>query len=302
MKNQIALLSVVGMMFLFLNGCVKTTPQSQSTYIGAERAKNTALQEAGISSGTAAGLSADLKTEDGQDYYEIRFDHNQRHYIYHIDPLAGTITSRDVSDLSLAPGASGSPAESASAAAPDSQPEEAPQEASSQEASPTSAPQTSPESVSKGDDPIGAEKAKSIALAHAGQDAAQVSFVKVKQDWENGFLVYDVEFYADNGAMEYDYEIDAYTGTILSYDHDAESGMPPVNGNTGSAIGEAEAKNIALGKIPGATDAHIDKFKTDYDDGRMEYKGEIRYNGMEYKFEIDAFTGEVLSWEAEHQH
>ena len=40
-----------------------------------------------------------------------------------------------------------------------------------------------------------AEQAKQKALAHAGLQSSQVSFVRAHLDWENGRRVYDVEFY-----------------------------------------------------------------------------------------------------------
>ena len=36
-----------------------------------------------------------------------------------------------------------------------------------------------------------------------------------------------------------------------------------------------------------------------YQDGRLEYKGRIRYDGMEYKFNLDAYSGALTEWEAE---
>ena len=65
---------------------------------------------------------------------------------------------------------------------------------------------------------IGAEKAKSIALADARLTADQVAFVKAKLETEKGRQVYDVEFYF--GQTEYDYEIDALTGKILDFDQE----------------------------------------------------------------------------------
>lgn len=40
------------------------------------------------------------------------------------------------------------------------------------------------------------EKAKEIAMAHAGVSAGSVSFVKAKLDTEDGVKVYDIEFYS----------------------------------------------------------------------------------------------------------
>ena len=59
-----------------------------------------------------------------------------------------------------------------------------------------------------------------------------------------------------------------------------------------------EAKNIALSRVPGATDQNI-RLKLDYDDGWLLYEGDIIYNRMEYEFEIDANSGTILKWEQE---
>ena len=62
-------------------------------------------------------------------------------------------------------------------------------------------------------------------------------------------------------------------------------------------ISEAQAISIVLKKVPGAGKEHIASFGRDYDDGRWIYEGEIIYNGLEYDFEIDAMTGNILEWE-----
>lgn len=148
------------------------------------------------------------------------------------------------------------------------------------------------------------DKAKQIALDHAGKTASQVTFVKAKSDWENGKTVYEIEFIyrSGTGYLEYDYEIDASTGKILSYDYDAEGYAPSTGGNSGSqtaTITEARAKEIALNKVPGASTANIYEFKLDRDDGRLEYEGKIIYNSMEYEFTIDASSGTITDWDVE---
>ena len=62
---------------------------------------------------------------------------------------------------------------------------------------------------------------------------------------------------------------------------------------------EQKAKELALGQVPGAAESDIYGFKVDHDDGRTVYEGKIVYNGMEYEFEIDAFSGAIRGWEAE---
>ncbi|MCB6501981.1 PepSY domain-containing protein [Colidextribacter sp. 210702-DFI.3.9] len=146
------------------------------------------------------------------------------------------------------------------------------------------------------------EQAKQTALQHAGKTASQVQFVKAQQDWENGRKVYEIEFIVSDstGYTEYDYEIDAATGKIVSYDHDAESYAPPAQStNSGVKVTEATAKKTALSRVSGATEKDIYEWKLDYDDGRTEYEGKIIYGGMEYEFTINAATGAVTEWDAE---
>ena len=65
------------------------------------------------------------------------------------------------------------------------------------------------------------------------------------------------------------------------------------------AISSDEAVLSALARVPGATVANVTEFNRDYDHGRLEYEGEIHYNGYEYDFEIDADTGTFTKWEVE---
>ena len=65
---------------------------------------------------------------------------------------------------------------------------------------------------------IGEESAKAIALSHAGLEESAIRLLKLELDYEDGRMVYEVEFIGD--TTEYEYEIDATTGDIVKYDHD----------------------------------------------------------------------------------
>ncbi len=67
---------------------------------------------------------------------------------------------------------------------------------------------------------IGTNKAKSLALGHAGLTEAQVTRMKAELDYEDGVPVYEVEFNA--GSWEYDYEIHATSGKILTWEKDLD--------------------------------------------------------------------------------
>lgn len=153
---------------------------------------------------------------------------------------------------------------------------------------------------------VSIEQAKEIALNHANKTADQVQFVKSKQDWEHGRSVYEIEFIYQEGSnyIEYDYEIDASTGQILSYDYDIENYQQykQIIDQANVNISEEAAKNIALERVPGASYSNIYKFKLEFDDNRWEYEGKIIYDSYEYEFEIDANTGNILKWEVESIH
>ena len=65
---------------------------------------------------------------------------------------------------------------------------------------------------------IGLEKAKEIALKHAGLKSSEVTRMKAEKDLDDGIVKYEVEF--EKGRMEYDYEIHAETGKILKAEKD----------------------------------------------------------------------------------
>lgn len=63
---------------------------------------------------------------------------------------------------------------------------------------------------------ITAKDAKDAALRHAGLSESQISDVEIDLDRDNGKLIYEVDF--NSGNIEYDYDIDAETGEVISAD------------------------------------------------------------------------------------
>ena len=62
-------------------------------------------------------------------------------------------------------------------------------------------------------------------------------------------------------------------------------------------IGRERVIKIVLAKVPGAKRKHIVELERDFDEGICVYEGELRYKGLEYEFEIDGRTGNILKWE-----
>ena len=148
---------------------------------------------------------------------------------------------------------------------------------------------------------IGIEKANEIAISHAGLSSGSVSFVKAKLDTEDGVKVYDIEFYSGN--VEYDYEINAATGAIVSFDQDIENYEIPTQPAAptqaaSSVISVDKAKQIALSHA-GVSGASFKKVKLDKDDGVRVYEIEFKVGNVEYEYDIDASSGAIISSSSE---
>ncbi len=268
-QRLLAVLCGAALLILTAAGC--SQPSSQAEYIGLDAAKAIALEAAGVAESAATFTTTGLDRQNGTDFYAIDFTANGQSYEYDIDAVTGIIISGPQNDSAASASTS-------------------PQPSSSVDPSP------SPTASQSGSGTITEDQARQIALDHAGLSASQVTFLKSSLDYDDGRQVYDVEFYSSD-YTEYDYEIDAATGDILSYDSDAEGYAPPTANTT--AITADQARQIALAEVPGATVNDIYEFELDRDDGRLEYEGTIYYNGMEYEFTIDGYSGAIRSWEAE---
>ena len=151
---------------------------------------------------------------------------------------------------------------------------------------------------------ISLDKAKEIALSHAGLSSDQVTFVQANKDFDDGIPKYDIEFYCN--GKEYDYEINAANGEIIQYDYDMEYNYIPNNNttnnqgnvNTTANISAERAKEIALSHAGLASNqVTFKRIELDFDYGIKKYDIGFYYNYREYSYEIDANTGNIISYE-----
>ena len=78
---------------------------------------------------------------------------------------------------------------------------------------------------------LSVEQAKRAALNYAGVNACDATFTKAHRDWDNGREVYEIEFYAN--GMEYDMDVDVYTGVMTDYSVEAHGGYGSGSGYGG---------------------------------------------------------------------
>ena len=282
-RKAIPALCAAGLLALALTGCGGGTAGGQAEYIGIDAAKAVALEAAGVAEDDAVFSTAGLDKRNGMDYYAVDFTAGGQSYEYDIDAVTCVVIGSSSGGGTAETPAAGDDDGTASAPAAASPSPSAGQTTGGQAAAVTE------------------EQARETALSHAGLTADQVTFVRSELDRDDGRLMYDVEFYTSD-YKEYDYEIDAVTGEILSYDYDAEGYSYQPNATPGTAITAEQARAIALAEVPGAAESDIYEFETDRDDGRLEYEGKIIYNNTEYEFTIDGYSGAIREWDAEPFH
>lgn len=168
---------------------------------------------------------------------------------------------------------------------------------------------------------IGRDAALDAALSDAQTIEADVTRLKVSEDREDGRKVYEIRF--DVNGMEYDYEVAASDGQILSAEREelatgseentagsnvggnteqaedtAQGDAIPYTDNPNVKLTKEEAMKIALERVSGASEKDI-HIELDSDDGQFRYEGDIIYGQKEYDFEIDANSGNILEWSEE---
>lgn len=275
-------------------------PSAKASYISMDAAQSKALNAANVDAANVESYSAQMGDVGTTACYEVQFVSDGYAYYYAVNATDGEIVKVTKTPVGEEP-IQAQPEQTTDASASqtgETTPSTATGNQNNTATTKPTAGQTTTTPAANGQ--ITLEQAKETALKHAGLKADAVTFVKAEQDYENGKLVYEVEFVTNDGGkvVEYDYEIDAATGSVVSYDYDAENYVS-AKGATTVSVDEATAKQTVLNKVPGATAANIYEWKLDFDDGRWEYDGKIVYNLMEYDFTVDASSGVVTEWGVE---
>lgn len=169
---------------------------------------------------------------------------------------------------------------------------------------------------------IGEDRARQIAFEHAGVRQEEVTRLEIEMDYEDGRLIYELEFYL--GSREFEYEIDAKDGRILEFkskDKGQAGGSNKVPTKTtptskpappktspsskpapapGKDIGARKAEDIALSHA-GFTRNSVSRLETEkeWEKGRLIYEVEFEHGNYEYEYEIDALTGQIIEVEIE---
>lgn len=273
-----------------LTACGGTGGTAAAGDVTETEAASIAMEHAGVKEDDALSLRVSQEEEDGVAVYDVEFATADRRYHCDVVRSSGEVlnfsynavtSGDDQADDGAAAQTSGAQESSASAAQTD-------------DASAADAQQSTASSGA-----IDEARAKSIALEHAGVAESDAKFYRVERDNDDGRAVYEVEFYSGN--TEYDYEISAETGKILSYDSDIEGwAAQSASSTSGSAVTLEQARELVLERVPGAAASDV-QIEQERDDGRDIYEGEVYYDRTEYEFEIDASTGSFIKWSVDYR-
>lgn len=288
---------------------------SDKAYIGEEKAKQAAFERAGVKQADVSRLEVELDCENHTMVYDVEFYSKGKEYEIAVDALSGKILLYDVESDDNKDKNDGK----------DDGDEESDQDKenkntnnqSSNGGEASSRPASSVVSHKDHDDDdrddkdddatppsstvvsyIGLQKAKDIALRHAG--ASPGSAKKMEGEFETGRTPhYDVSFVFD--GYEYDYEIDAANGKILDSEKEKtkETAQNVSNNSTLQLIGEKRAKEIALANA-GLSTGTVRELECELERGRIAiYEITFIYEGTEYQYEIDAYNGNIRDFEKE---
>ena len=320
MKHKYLPACLVLSITLALSACGSDAREA-AEYIGIDSAKGIALKSAGLSPDQAEFTTAGLDKKDGIFYYQICFSSDGTEYEYAIDALTGVViqgpldpgipvladggsnpsdssritgTTQEESNLNSGSGK----AYDASQASGGYQSQDSGILSGSQQApSPGSLTGSTQPPSNTDTSTIDEQQARNIAITHSGISSQDITQIEVKQEDDDGIALYKVKF-KTSGSNEYEYEIDRYSGRIISLEHDLDDYNQPSPPGATARIGQSQAMDAVLSRVPGASNSDL-SITLEEDDGRLEYKGRIRYDGMEYKFKLDAYSGALTEWEAE---
>ena len=184
------------------------TACGQESDMGRDAALETALKDAGVSESDATRLKVSEDREDGKKIYEIRFDVAEKEYDYEIQASDGKILQADVETKQSAQNQTTS--DGAGAGTGDDA-----QGQGNNSASGGSSNGTTVNSGGVNQPAVGISREQAAAIALERVPGATENDLKIELDYDDGQYRYEGDIIYQQ--REYEFEIDANTGTILEW-------------------------------------------------------------------------------------
>ena len=256
-----ALLAIGGISVLAGGGVIITNAMEADSRIDADKAKEIALQDAGVKATAAQFEKAALEKDDGQSVYEVKFHTDEHAYEYTITAKDGHILDRDVDTWKQGPAAD-----------------------------------TSPISLQDAKNRMlknaGLKERDGTFLKASlnKEDAQEIYELKFKTAQKT----YEYKLLAKDGTiLEKDMETNAASGSEPENNKGNSTASQQL-------ISKADARSRALQDAGvSAKAATFTKTKLDYENGRQVYEIEFVTATMEYDYELDAESGAVRERKSE---
>ncbi len=289
---------------------------AKNSSISAESAKNFSFADAGIDPTTAKAVQTEFGYEHGQFVYEVEFIVDNTEYEYLMKASDGTVVKKEIETVDTIGKKDNETVKFDGKNDIDTVKLDGKNDIETVKLDGKNEVTSTQ---------ISLEKAKEIALSDAKLTENTVTFTTTKLDKEDNISVYEVEFYSDN--VEYEYEINASDGTIYSKSKEIENEQKAVTSivqqptqsetsknkthsknNVDGSDKETSSSYIGIDKAKAIASSHagltisevtFSKAKLDTDDGNTTYEIEFYKDGLEYEYEVDASSGNILEYETE---
>jgi len=170
------------------------TTASAVTYLSTAKIKALALEKAGVKENEITNYYAEFDFDDGVASYEVSFRTEKYEFDVDVHAVTGKVLNFDKELVDY----------------------------DDDDYIPVNKPTNSEPTTNApvNETLIGKDKAKNIALKHAGVPANEVRGYSCEYDIDDGLKVYDIEF--EHKGFEYSYEINAVTGKIIDSEKEAD--------------------------------------------------------------------------------
>ena len=145
--------------------------------------------------------------------------------------------------------------------------------------------------ISNNNTAISEEEAKKIATDYLNINVEDVSFTKNKLDYDDGILIYELEFYYNDN--EYEIDINAYTKEIINISIDSNDYD---TNNSSNYIGLEKAKELVENHYK-KDNIFFVKAEFDFDNKTPIYELEFYDNNKKYEYEVNAISGNIIKYE-----
>ena len=194
--------------------------------IGRDAALEAALNDAGVSESDTTRLTVSEDRDDGRKVYDVKFDAAGKEYDYEIQASDGRILSSDIENIDdyvasqESSGGNASSQGNASGQTDDSTVSQSTQQGNTADSTGNNSTGNNSGSNAGTNADVAVSQEQAIQIALERVSGATEQDIRIELDYDDGRYKYEGDIRYNN--REYDFEIDANTGTILEWSEERD--------------------------------------------------------------------------------